>query len=86
MPRTWMLRADDTLVELLAPSPRSPLPDRESIAVPEFHPDPAIEEFTERLYRRFPVTVDGALGAYVYADHPPTDSEISRVRQQLTGS
>ncbi|MDQ6887834.1 MAG: hypothetical protein M3068_11125 [Gemmatimonadota bacterium] len=83
MPRTWMLRADDSLVELLAPSPRSTLPDRESITVPEFHPDPTIEEFTERLYLRYPVTVDETLVAYLYADHPPTEDEITRVRQRL---
>lgn len=54
---------------------RKPMRTPSQIVVPEFDPDPTVEEFHERVYTRYELTDGGELVGYLYADHAPTGEE-----------
>lgn len=77
--KLWMLKGDGRLTRLAAADPKRPMLTPEQIVVPEFDPDPAVDEFRERVYTRYPVhSPDGLLG-FVYAEREPTGDELARV-------
>lgn len=78
--RVWMLKADGRLEEMQPADQRKPMTTPEQIVLPEFDPDPSVEEYRERIFTRYAVEDGGRLVAYVYADHAPSAEEMARVR------
>ena len=78
--RVWMLKRDGALEEMVPADPAKPMQTPEQIAMPEFDPDPSVEEYRERIFVRHAVHDGERLIAYVYADHAPSVEELERVR------
>ncbi|MGH7663044.1 MAG: hypothetical protein ACRENI_01910 [Gemmatimonadaceae bacterium] len=77
--KVWLLEAGGGLRELEPADPKKPMKTPSRIAVPEFHPDPAVEDFAERIYHRFEITKDSSVVGYVYAERKPSREELARI-------